>query len=285
MEWAVLNQWPIDSIEAPLSSRGILVRTEKQWMAAPSEGQYLDITSQDSTSNFALLQLSESELENDSTWSFLLRFVEWNIPALARFTEDLDIAPDGLIRALGWKAHYRSREEWKEWAALDALSEELFLLYDLPLNILRLWERMKDSRKPWIQLWQERNFRKNIIKEIIQYYHDLSPELQEHGLKQALEFSANWKARSGNFPAEQIRDQIYQMRYPEISGMQDRVFKLQKKLPSHKNLSFIIPDHLEAGYLDVRLRIESDADVSELIGLLMDAVEDGQVTRILELIQ
>ncbi|HBS05977.1 MAG TPA: hypothetical protein DEA96_13500 [Leptospiraceae bacterium] len=281
MQWALLEHRPQKPDHPVLKSQGILVKLPDQWIAFPEADQEAF-----PVKNYPVLILETEDLEQAPVWAYLLRFIERNIPALARFTEARDMIPDGLIQALGWKAHYRSRDEWKQWAALSAASEELYMLYEFPLNVLRLWDRVDpSSRGQWMELWLGRGFKKNLVKEIIQYYHDLAPEQQEEALKQALEFSGNWKARSGSFPAEQIRDQLYRHRYPEISGLQEKVFKLQKNLPGHKKLTYLIPDHLEAGYLDLRLRIEADADVEELFELLREATRDGRLREVLNLIQ
>ena len=295
MQWELLAHNPQKPAHPVLQSSGILVKLQDQWMALPGDplpetGADRDGTQNDAkellTRNHPVLMLNLSELSDPALWSFLLRFVDRNIPALARFTESLEIEPDGLIRALGWKAHYRSRDEWKQWASLSEASEQLYLLYDFPLNVLRLWDRIDDaSRSQWMDLWKARGFKKNLVKEIIQYYHDLSPQQRQQALQDALEFSANWKARSGIFPAEQIRDQLYRQRYPEISGLQEQVFQLQKALPGHKKLSYIIPDHLEAGHLDIRLRIESEEDLQELFQLVLEANRGGKIQELLKLIQ
>ena len=219
--------------------------------------------------DFPALLTGANDLEQSETWKLILRFCARNIPALARFTMEAEIAPDGLIEALGWKAHYRSLEEWKEWANLDESSEALFMEHDLPLNVLRLWNRLpKSERATWTELFHSRNVRKNLVREIVQYYHDLSPEDRSRALEQCVEFSENWKARSGSFPAEQFRDILFAIRNPEFSELRDSVFELQKRLPSHRKIQYIIPEHLESGFLDVRLRIERPEDLGEIIEAL-----------------
>jgi len=295
MEWMALSELPDTGENRCLESTGICVRKDGRWMAMPSGGDDTvnpsEHTAEESRlalpfHNWPVLDVQSEELGKRETWEFLLRFVRRNIPALARFTRDEGLAPDGLIQALGWKAHYRTREEWAQWAELDAISEKLFLIYDFPLNTLRLWDRLgDDDRTAWMELWQSRGLKKNLVREIIQYYHDLSAEARKSALERCQEFSENWKARSGNFPGEQLRDILYSMRYPEISDLQNQVFQLQKRLPTHKKMQFLVPDHLEAGFLDVRLRIESGADVEELARELLKTTEEGNLEQLLALIR
>lgn len=263
-----------------LRSEGLAVRAG-QWLALPHISE-----ESPHTSTLPVLDLSPSDLEQRECWSLILRLVDRNIPLLARLSRSLPFQEDGLIQALGWKVHYRSKEEWEQWARLDALSEELFMRFDFPLSILRLWDRWEERhRRDWFDLWIARGFKKNLIREIILYFHDLHPDVRQEAIEDALIFSHNWKARSGNFPAEQVRDMIYRKRYPEISQLKEQAFRIQKGLPPDRRLDVQVPDHLEAGFLDLRIRIFQVQDLEEVWMQLGTEENRQRIQQLLDIVR
>ncbi|MCB1169542.1 MAG: hypothetical protein KDK25_04375 [Leptospiraceae bacterium] len=287
MQWSLISpdSFPSRIDYLTLESYGMAVRLADRWLAYPDDAS-MGAGAFRPAGEIPVLLLEQDELEQKGTWTFLLRFLRKNLPALARLNQELDFPSDGLLEALGWKAHYRSREEWKQWAELDQLSEELYLSHDFPLNVLRLWNRLEsEERLAWAELWNSRNFKKNLIREIILYFHDLAAVGRKECLAEALRFSENWKARSGNFPAETIRDMVYGYRYPEIHSMQEQVFRLQKSLPSDRRFKVLIPEHLEAGSLDIQLKIGSSRDLDDLLSLLQDSSARQRILEILNLVQ
>lgn len=286
MQWSLISPDSLPGAQhALLQSYGLAVRLADRWIAVPGPtGQQEDAGS--SCPEIPTLELMLPDLEEKQTWSFLLRFLKKNLPALARFNLEYNFAPDALLEALGWKAHYRSREEWKQWADLDELSEELYLSHEFPLNVLRLWNRLQtEERTAWYELWEARSFKKNLIREIILYFHDLDSNRRQDCLSEAIQFSENWKARSGSFPAESVRDLVYGYRYPEIHSMQEEVFGLQKSLPSDRRFKVLIPEHLEAGSLDIQLKVGSVDDLDELLAILQDSGARQRIQEILSLVQ
>lgn len=225
------------------------------------------------------------DLRDRETWKTLLALGPVHRCELAayqaRFSED--IPEETLLEALGQKPTFKTLADWREWAQLDELSQKLARRYDPPLGALRLWNRLPDSeRRVWLDIWTERVFRKNLIRDIIIDYYDLVPQEREEVLGRAADFAAGWNGKSAPFPADEIRDMVRARRMPAFMDLRRKVYHLKKNLGLSRGVQLDIPEDLEDPRLTLRVDFESVEELDRQLEQLQSDDFQRGLARILQ---
>ncbi len=244
------------------------------WLSPPPNGK----------TETPVLAFSREELKTPGAWAELLRLFPAHRLELAAYSAlHPEIPPEALLEALGLKAHYRSLADWKEAGQLSASTIEFGCLHDFNVDVLRLWDRFSESdRAAWNELFLARNFKKNLVRDIVLDLYDLAPEERSRMIAEALDFSAGWRARSGHFPAEEIRDQVRALRSPRIEQLKKEIYSMKKQLRLPPGVRLSIPPDLEAKRLEIHFEF---SDVEEL-GAKLDQIRgDESLERIRSILE
>ena len=261
-------------------------RRQDSWLVKPRMGPN---PQEEQSAGLPVALLDISEFRQVSTWQFLLRLCPAPMVDLARYqishAETAGLTPELFLEVLGLKRHYKTRSDWEELGQLEESARELGRTYDFPITILRLWNRLEAAQQEgWREIWTHRNLKKNIIREIIQDYYDLSAEDRKISLEKAREFSSGWKARSGTFPGEDLRQIVRDYRYPMAEARRREVRDFKKKLNYGKGIHLEIPRHLESNRLQVTLEFQSSAELKKHLADLAADSNMEMLDKILNLL-
>lgn len=229
--------------------------------------------------------LSELDFHSTEVWQLIFSLYKVSMIEAAQWWKKYfaELSPGGIMKAFGLAEHHRSVSDWREMSELGESATELYRKHDLPLNILRLWNRLcTDEQKNWNHIFELRQIKRNLIREIIIDYYDLSVEARKDCLKECTDFAENWQAKASVFPAQELRDRVHRNRYPQYEALRKELFSLRKKLSLPKEIQLDLPADLESGYLQLKVELKKPTDVSTFAELLSD--KDRQ-QKIIEIIQ
>ncbi|EHQ06934.1 hypothetical protein [Leptonema illini] len=229
--------------------------------------------------------ISADEFGHSAVWRLILSLYKTSIVDAARWwrLHHNERPPVGIMQAFGLAEHHRSLADWKEMSELEASAAELNRRYDLPLNTLRLWNRLgDDEQKGWLHIFELRQVKKNLIREIVMDYYDLDAEGRRLCLEECTVFAENWQARSSVFPSQELRDLVHRRRYPQYAAMRQDLFALKKELNTPKNIAVELPADLESGYVQLRIELRRPDDVKALSAFLSDAKRQALLEQIIE---
>lgn len=198
--------------------------------------------------------IDQTEFLDPEVWKKMLAFAPADRFDLSGYAaKNPDLPAELFLRILGMDPNYRSVSDFTELSALRPETIVFGKTHDFHVNILRLFDRIPQPQcKAWQSLWEKRRIKKNLIREIIQDFYDLSAPEREKTLRKCEEFSEAWKAKSGVFPAEEIRDTVRRARNPSIEENAARMRDLKNRI-SAKGITLDIPSDLEAKKLTLRL--------------------------------
>ena len=230
--------------------------------------------------------LDESDTSQASAWKLLLSFAPVHPARLAVFLKaHFPLIPEPEVcEILGLKADYRGLADCREMQKLDPVSVKLAEAFDFPVHVLRLFSRL-EAREELLLLFQERNVRKNIIREIIQDLYDLPSEKRNLASARMLEFSQGWQARSAVFPAEDLRDLVRMIRYPRSEELRRSIRTAVSRMNLPQGVQLEVPPDLENGKPRVSLEFSSRSDLTRLAEILTGSEFQAQAGVILDALQ
>lgn len=228
------------------------------WIVAPAAKAEEDPDSKTKTDPVPVAVAGMDEWTAPEFWRLVLGQHPRYTVDLAGYAAAWNIAPEIFLSALSLRSDYRTRDEWASMGRLDEDTRSLARRYDFPFALLRLYDRIPaDERAAWRGLWEARNVKKNLVREMITDYYDLPAEDRRAVLAEALNFSENWKARSGSFPGDTLRDLVRARRYPRLEENRARIALLRKEMGLPPKTRLHLPPDLEATHL--RLEFEFDS--------------------------
>lgn len=224
------------------------------------------------------------EMAHPQTWRYLLRLAPAHYTDLAAYwAAHPELPMDELIRLCGLRPDYRNRADWQDVGKYPTDVLTFGKQFDFAPAVLRLWERIgADQRAAWSKLWEERNIKKNFIREIIQDVYDLEDQARDEVLQAAQQLAQNWKAKSRPFPGEKVRDLVRQKRYPKFESNRAAIEQARSSFPRIPGVLLDIPANLEDDTLTLRMQF---TNVEQLQTQCQKALAAGDSLRaILDLI-
>jgi hypothetical protein len=228
--------------------------------------------------------IEADEFPHPPIWKLILSLYRITMVDAARWWRSYHShrSPAGIMKAFGLAEHHKSLADWKEMSELEAPAAELHRRYDLPLNTLRLWNRLSDDeQKGWLHIFELRQVKRNLIREIIMDFYDLNAEVRRQCLEECTAFAENWQARSSVFPSQELRDLVHRRRYPQYVAMRQELLALKKELNTPKNISIELPSDLESGYVQLRIELRRPDDVKALSAFLSDEKRQALLEKII----
>lgn len=229
-----------------------------------------------------------ADLDDPAFWRTMLALHPVSVVDLARWWRSCipHASPVGMMLAHGLANNHRSLADWKEMAELDDSSALLHRLHELPLSTLRLWNRLaEDTQSAWWSVFTSRHIKRNLIREIITDFYDLSPEDRASILTECLGFAAAWGENPAPFPAQQLRDRVHRKRYARSEVQRSELFALKRRMGLPRWLDVEIPPDLEATNLRIRADLDSEEAVDELAALLQNEKQRDTLRKIREQLQ
>lgn len=223
-------------------------------------------------SKFSLL-ITKEDLKKKEFWDFINLFYKINIIKLAKWWDLFfkEIEPTGLFVSKNWSDNYKTRNDWEEWKTFRRESEILYEIYEFPIQIIRLWDRLNEEiQNFWLKILEIFPIKKNLMKEILMDLYDLPLETQLEISKTCYAYiqeQIQGKALTIEIQ-ETIRDQIKKLRYPLYYERKKESYHLKKKLESLiklKNLEISIPEDLESKPIEVKFFIYKEKDLNNLL--------------------
>lgn len=224
------------------------------------------------------LVLTPSEFVEAPIWRKILQYHNIHSLDLAIYSRQHPQIPiEALMEALDLKITYQTREHWQEMSLFAKITRILGKSYGFKINTLRLFDRLENAEQSlWMEIWQKRNIKKNLIRDIIADYYDLSPSAKKKALEMAMEFEEGWGQTSSVFPAFQLRDIVRQLRFPEVTNTRNQVDSVSKKMKFPKQMNLDIPDDFENSNLQLRIQFSSIDELNHCIQHLQKGdVEEG----------
>ncbi len=222
------------------------------------------------------------------TWRCLLRLYPIPKTELANYwlkcLAPAGIPADGLMQACGLEPHYKNRRDWEEAANLDRASLDLAYIYNLPLRLLRLWNRLTPlEQQDWLRLWQKQNFPVNIVADIIADYYELQTLERDQALQWAKEREARFRAVPGatRFPVKEVRDRVRLLRFPQSEHLSRELYRLKKRLSLPSGVQLEIPQDLESSQLKLIFQFDSAEKLKKLFSFLNETQISSVVKQIL----
>ena len=248
---------------------------------------------------FPLAELSWEELSKKKTWQMILHFYPITKVEMAHYWYSV-LAPKGIdagifLEHYGLGLHYQSYSDWKELGQITKSSRDLAQSYNLPLRILRLWNRFEaEEQLSWREIWTKQNVNKNIIQDIISNYYELDKEKRKQALHSAKKFLTNDKAnqtineskkekrkinKSGR-ENKMLNDEIRKMRSPKQEERKRIFYQEKRKLANHlgPKVRLHYSEDLELNTLECRLSFSNTDELKQSIKNL----EKEEILKILE---
>lgn len=234
-----------------------------------------------------VLELELLDLRRAETWRDILRYYPLYRGDLARWQHrHPEVSPETLLEALGVSATFKTVSEWREWSELDELSVGLGRQHDLPLPVLRLWNRLgEELRRGWLAVWDLRNFKRNLIRDIILDFYELAPDARAATLAEARRFAETWNQRSAAFPQDEVRDLVRARRAPAIAELRREIYKIKRELGLRRGVQLDSAEDLEDARLTLRIEFESVAQLDELLRACQDEKFRAGLERIIGLLR
>ncbi len=228
-----------------------------------------------------------AELSRPEAWRAILQHYPAHRVDLAAYqATHPEFPPEALLLASGGKQNFKSLSDWRELGALDAQARELGRLFDLPLNVLRLWARLADAdRDGWHLLFREHPFSKNYIRDIVLDLYDLDAAKRGQALELARDHARRWLARetrSRAYPAGEVRDLVRELRSPAIETLRRKLIQLRREMGLPKGMQLEWPVDLEQRRLSLRLDFESMDDLERLLASTGEADFQAGARKILD---
>ena len=225
--------------------------------------------------------LNKEELNNIESWRLIQKFSNPSLMDLAAYSiENTDIQLNIFFELLGIKRTHKSIAEWKEMGKLGENARKLYNCYEFPVNILRLWERLeKEQLDIWLSIFQKHTIKRNIVREIILYLYDLSPEDRILSLRYAEKYSENWQNTKSPFPSEEIRDFIKSKRFPHSESVQRELSKLRNKLTLSSQIHLQLPADLESEIITINIHIKNYKELFTALKELSDSKREEIFNR------
>lgn len=227
--------------------------------------------------------LSEEDLTQVSTWQKLLSACKIHPVAFARYVhEHFPSIPDEVFcQAIGWKTDFQNLADFREMKTMDNLSVQMAESFELPVNALRLWQRL-EQRSELLEMFRARNLKRNLVREIVQDLYDLETRSREETISELLRYSASWVARSGTFPGEDLRDLVRRKRFPQSEVIRNRIREIKKSMALPGHLLLEIPPDLENGMTEIRMQFRRIDDFERLLGVASNPVFQSRLKEILD---
>ncbi|MBL8020615.1 MAG: hypothetical protein JNM27_13175 [Leptospirales bacterium] len=229
--------------------------------------------------------LTEDDLKHAGTWQKLLSTCKIHPVAFARYVNEHfpSIQDEVFCQAIGWKTDFQNLADFREMKTMDSLSVQMAESFELPVNALRLWQRL-EQRTELIEMFRARNLKRNLVREIVQDLYDLEAETRKETIAELLRYSASWVARSGTFPGEDLRDLVRRRRFPQSEVIRNRIREIKKSMALPGHLLLEIPPDLENGMTEIRLQFRKIGDFERLLAVTNSAVFQSRLKEILDLL-
>lgn len=283
MRWEIMSHESIKSMPTDWLLPGVTQTLHA--FAVKSEGLHLLIAPQLQEASHPVAIYDLAELQRQSAWQEILPALHsLHLVDLAAYQQvHKQIEATLLLSALGKRVDYRALADWKEMAALDESSQELARKYDFHLNTLRLWDRLNPNhREQWLHIWQNRQVKKNLIREIIHDYYDLKADYRTLALQAAADLDQGWGP--GIFPSEKLRDIVRDLRNPGSQQLRREVFQIKRAMDLPRQIQLSLPPDLEARKLELRLSFQNLAELETLIKFTSADTFRAQLQKILNLL-
>ncbi len=261
---------------------------QKFCLPRPIKAHHVAFVIQEKAKNFALsiAPLSEKfpiakffweELSHASQWKNILELHPIEKADMAHYWHNT-LEPKGLkadifLESYGLRSHFQNLADWKELANLSTASRSLSRKYNFPLRVLRLWNRFsKEEQEKWLKIWQDYDFGRNLIQDIICDYYELNQDKRKQTIDTIIAHHYQGqnlntgKKKDKRFKAQVVRNIcsiIRDVRYPKSRQAIATMYQKKRQLMEYleKNIHLSIPQNLETHILDMNLCF---SDVEEL---------------------
>lgn len=206
-----------------------------------------------------------SSREELQVWELLVRWHPQSKTDLARYGKYRHFEPSAFMEALGYRVNYRSLDEWKESSDFSDITASLDHMYDLPVSMLRLCNRLSvEELMYWIDVFTIHKCKKNYIIEIIKNYYDIAPPQRQLLRERFIELEKDILHKSEPFPWQTFMEYAREVRFPELYAEKKKLDVIRQKIET-KFLHVTIPEDLESGFIELKLRIarENDFDLGK----------------------
>lgn len=216
---------------------------------------------------------SEEELKSVNTWRLLLSLCPVSTADLAHYSSKNPwIEPVVFLEATGSSVHYKNLENWREMGKLDADTRDLARKYDLPLTVLRLWNRLSpEERQFWNSIWDGGVVKKKHIREMIELYYELGAKEREAAQNNIQDLCKNQSQENRVFPGESVIASLKAHRYPRFETLRREIFSAKQRLKMGKRVSLEIPPDLEGRELKLTITFQNTEDLKNSLNGLDSA--------------
>lgn len=239
-------------------------------------------------SDMPLAIVEESDLHSPDFWNGMLAVHPTSMVDLARWWKRHipDVSPTAMMLACGLGNNHRSLADWREMSELDDSAAWLHRTHELPLAVLRLWNRLSEAEKQaWLKIFSLHPIKRNLMREILMDYYDLEPAARASTLRECQAFSEDRRSKPTPFPAQQLRDLVHRQRYARSEPQRNDLFALKRRLQLPRWIDVEIPSDLEGTALRIQADLSSERDVDELLGILTNEKHRETLRKMRELLQ
>ncbi|MCS7206207.1 MAG: hypothetical protein NZ853_10965 [Leptospiraceae bacterium] len=233
--------------------------------------------------------IERDHLEKEEFWEFLWNFYQPNYVKLSRWWHRHfpEKNPIGIIKSFHWGYHNRTLSDWKEWSDFHTNSEKLLELYELPISVVRLWDRLNEElQNDWLKILNIFRIKKNYIMKIIEYLYDLPFEKQKEITKTSLELAIKYQENpEKTFPQSEIYEMVVGARYPLFYKRKILTYKLKKTLEDRlqiQNLSIQLPEDFESHPIELRLSLKSFEDLKDFLQKIQKKENQDYLKELIE---
>jgi len=229
---------------------------------------------------------SEEELRNVETWRLLLSLCPISTADLAHYSaKNPWIEPTIFLEATGSGVHYKNLENWREMGKLDADTRYLARKYDLPLTVLRLWNRLSlEERRFWNSIWEIQVVKKKHVREMIELYYELSAKDRGAVQKNIRDLCKNQPQKNSVFPGESAIATLKIYRYPRFESLRREIFNAKQQLKLGKRINLEIPPDLEGRELKLTITFQNAENLKNSLKGLDSAENYALFQKILDML-
>ncbi len=272
-----------------------LIQTQTAFVLIKETKQYA-LTKSPAALAFPAAQVHWECFYKTKLWQTILALYPMPHAQLAAYWQNVlaphGIEPGALLGACGLADHFSKLSQWQELGRLGRMSRLLARKYDLPLRVLRLWDRFdSQEQKRWLQIWQKYSWGRNLIQDMICDYYELPATKRKASLKQAARIIAAWEKKkqekkSRLFPQREVRDMLRKLRSPEVQKRIQEAQKEKRKLEAGwpKGLS-LEPPSLEEDSLELKLVFGSLQELEDSICALQKERSRALLQELLQVLR
>lgn len=231
--------------------------------------------------------VTDRDFDDRDFWRLVIRLTEPMHIDLAHYWHShQNISCQNIMMAMNLTVNYKSIEEWKELGTLGRQATNLAKKTNLPLSVLRLFNRFnEDECEDMIKIFDLTNMKKNYMREFIQSYYDLDRDRRKEFLSDAMMLIPSGEEKTSKDSSERILEEMRKVRYPALSKYREKLKQAKNQISLPRGLRMEVAEDFESREIRFEFAIRSPDEIDSICKKLNSNRNIGAFQTIFKLLE